>query len=376
MTSRLRRIGVLVLLPLVGLSAGSSAQVPGPASLKPATATLPEPFSFVVAVRELSDGRVLIGDRIEVRVVVANFATGTVRQVGRRGQGPEEFSAVRYLHPLAGDTTLLVDRTARRWHLLHADQIVRPIPPDHPAFLATNGLVYGADARGALLAHADVPFERMNPAATRLDSTILLRVAFATGVTDTMARHAPHNARIEIGGTPDRRSIGIYSQFLDAAEDALLFADGWLAIARLNPYRVDWRSPDGSWTRGAPLPFQAIRVTDREKDVYLYRREVATGRTIVARPETRWPATIPPFEGSPIQDTPLLALPDGRLLIARTPSADHPETRYDVVDRRGRLVMQLTMLESERIVGAGRRGLYVAALSDDGLERVRRHPLP
>jgi len=327
-------------------------------------------------VRELSDGRVLIGDRIEVRVIVADFANGTVRQVGRPGRGPEEFSAVRYLYPLGGDTTLLVDRIARRWHILHADQIVRSIPPDDPAFLAAAGIVYGADARGFLLAHDEVPLERMNPAATRLDSTILLRVAFATGVTDTMARHAPHNARIEIGGTPDRPSIGVYSQFLDAAEEALLFADGWLAIARLNPYRVDWRSPEGVWIRGEPLPFKEIRVTDREKDAYRYRREVLTGRAIVIRPTSRWPVTVPPFEGLPLQDTPLLALPDGRLLIARTPSADHPETRYDVVDRRGRLVMQLTMGESERIVGAGRRGVYVAALGDDGLERIRRHPLP
>jgi len=73
---------------------------------------------------------------------------------------------------------------------------------------------------------------------------------------------------------------------------------------------------------------------------------------------------------------PLVALPNGHLLIARPPSADHPETRYDVVDRRGQLVTQLTMPSTERIVGSGRNSIYVAAIGDDGLERVRRHPWP
>ena len=57
-------------------------------------------------------------------------------------------------------------------------------------------------------------------------------------------------------------------------------------------------------------------------------------------------------------------------------SADHPETRYDIVNRRGVLDGQLTMPSNERIVSIGATSVYVAVIDDDGIQRLRRHPWP
>ena len=148
------------------------------------------------------------------------------------------------------------------------------------------------------------------------------------------------------------------------------FADGWVAVVRADPYRVEWLTRDGLWIRGAPLPFQSIRVDDKEKRAYLERSAAAVGKDSSPRDSiTDWPSTLPPYR-SPIV---LLAAPDGRLLVPRLPAADRPETRYDVVNRRGTLDGQLVLSPNERIAGVGASSVYVAVSDDDGIQRIRRH---
>jgi hypothetical protein len=157
--------------------------------------------------------------------------------------------------------------------------------------------------------------------------------------------------------------MGIRRIPLNAQEHAELFPDGWLAAARLEPYRVDWRSPDGQWIRGAPLPFRAVPMTDREKRAYAERNSWATDAT-------DWPEVLPPFDRTP---PPLLTAPDGLLLIHRLPTADQRDTRYDVVDRHGVLLGQLVMAPNQRLLGFGARSVYVITIDDDGIQRLSRH---
>ena len=99
---------------LIGALSSANAQTPV-VRLGPPSATLTEDFSEIVAVRELSDGRLLIGDRREERIVVADFRAGSVTPTSRQGLGPGEFSRVTAIWPLGGDSSLMVDGAARRW---------------------------------------------------------------------------------------------------------------------------------------------------------------------------------------------------------------------------------------------------------------------
>jgi hypothetical protein len=265
-------------------------------------------------------------------------------------------------------TSLMADLQAGRWVVFKHGEIARTISSDETVFRVTAGLVVGADTSGFLLA-------RSHAGASGADSTVLLRVSASTGRVESIAKLGPRRSRTQTrnnaAGAP--QAIRISTPLLSIEEQELYFPDGWLAIARLDPYRIDWRNPAGAWIRGAPLPYREISLADNERRAYA-EREIALGRN--APPiDAEWARTVPPFLPS-VPFAALVAAPDGRLLIARAPTASNPEIRYDIVNRRSLLQGQIVLPYNERIAAIGSRGLYVIATSPEGLEYVRRHSWP
>jgi hypothetical protein len=358
------------LFALISLSIGSRhglAQAPaGTMRLAPANASLREEFSVITGARELKDGRVVVTDPREGRIVVADLGAGTVVQISRKGEGPGEYPRALPVRPVGGDSSVLID-SPRRWLVFDGARIVATLPPDAPAVAATKGLVRGVDAQGFVYSADFVAGGKQIG-----DSTALLRVSRATGHVDTIVRLAALVAKQASAANKD----GFFEFSIPAigtAEEAVPFPDGRLAVVRVNPYRVDWRTMDGRWIRGAALPFVAVAMDEQEKRAYMARVAAASGKP-ASPPEsiTGWPTTVPPYQ-SP---TTLFAAPDGRVLVPRMPSSAHPETRYDVVNRRGTLDGQLVLPANERIVGFGTTSVYVAATDDDGIQRLRRSPWP
>lgn len=300
-------------------------------------------------------------------MVVADLRTGRVEQIGRRGQGPNEYPRALPIWTVGGDSSVMLD-SPQRWLMLDGARIVATLAPDAPAVSAVRGIARGTDERGHVYS-ADFVASGGRPVG---DSTVLLRVTRKTGAVDTLAKLkalVPRRA-----STAERNGFFSFSlPTLEAADEAVPFADGWVAIVRANPYRVEWRSADGRWTRGAPLPFVAVRADDKEKRAHMARLAAPTGKT-PSPPDSigDWPATLPPYRSPAL----LLASPDGRVLVPRLPLADRPEARYDVVDRRGALDGQLVLATNERIVGFGTASVYVSVTDDDGIQRLRRHAWP
>ncbi len=357
------------------------AQRPALIKLKPASGQHPEEFTTVFALRELADGRVLVSDSRESRLVVLDFRTGATKAVGRTGRGPNEYSRAATLFALGADSTLLADPGSRRWLVLAKDSIVVTVPPDDRAVLAVSGFPRGADARGKLLARrekaiADAPTTE----TTERDSSAFVLVDRATVRQDTVAWGMPlprrtqqtKNAKGEITSM-SVMPVGV----LAYEESGILFPDGWFAIARHRPFRVDWRSPTGTWTKGAPLPVAPIRVDARERSAYLernaenYRPRPELPPEFALKPPTPgdFPDVIPPFPPGALS-----VGPDGVLIIRRTKSADFTGSNYFFVDRQGKLVGELALPASETVVGAGPRTLYVAVKDEDDILRIRRHP--
>lgn len=365
------------VLPLAQLTlCGQAIPTPRVIRLKSADAQLGEEFTSVDYLRELSDGRILVADTREKRLVVADFAKGTVETLSRTGSGPGEIRSIGGLFGLAGDSTLLVDDANHRWLLLSGTRIVATLPPDAPATVAAHGDERGVDRLGHLLAQLNAGRVAGDPSG-RLDSPYVALVDRRTGKADTVGR-VRAALRLQVAATygPDGRLISAKYFFppFTAFEQVTIFPDGWIAVARLDPYRIEWRSPTGQWLRGAPIPVPSVKVDDQEKRAWLAR--TFGGRVSPPDPSTisNWPATIPPFEAP--RGSIVVAASNGALLVSRTPSARHEETLYDVFDRRGTRIGQLPLPKNERIVGFGLRTVFVVVTDSDRIQRLQRHPWP
>lgn len=354
--------------------------------LKPPSATHPEEFTSVTSLRELPDGRLIVTDGREQRVVALDFRAGTAEAVGRGGRGPNEYSMVSFVHGVAADSSVMYDLGGQRYLVFAGSKIVVTVPPDHASMKSVGrGYIAGADALGNLLVRVD-PARKNGVTETGLeDSASLVRVSRATGRADTIARTRNMPRRIEITRGADDRITASSSMVrgpLLTEEQGVIFSDGTLAVARIEPFRVDWRAPTGAWTRGAALPVPKIRVDARERDAWADRnRENMTPQALANLPEAMRRSMTPqasdfPEFISPFPSGSLRTGPAGLLLIRRTRSADITGNNYLVIDRRGLLLGEIVLPVERTIVGAGPNSIYITVKDEDDVLRIQRHPWP
>lgn len=341
----LLRASVRCAIFALALPAALAAQqrATDPDDLQPANGRIIDSLGGISSVRELHDGRVLIADT-RGQIVVADFSTGRARPLS----GIESSRYVRHLIALPGDSSLLQSKEA--WIYLDGTRVAGRVPLNTPAgTLAPT--YYGADANGFLLT---IVGDRPE------DSVRVVRTSRTTGANEEITR-------VWLREPLD-------PPFADTREQAVLAPDGWIAVFRVNPYRVDWRSPAGAWTFGAPLALPMLAMDRREKETYMAPRAsfVPPGHnTPEAYPV--WPATVELFSGGNILRPTL----DGQLLILRRPIADARGSLYDVVDRRGKLVREFELETTEQVVGFGEHSIYVrVAPPSRGASHLERHPWP
>ena len=375
-----RHVAVALLcsaIPLAHLNAQRVPQV----TLKPANARLAAEFTRIISVRELADGRALVTDEKENRIVLVDFRNSSVSDLGRVGGGPGEFRKVAQLWPLPGDSTLMSDRGQQRWLLFHGPEIVATWSADVPMVSKQHsGTVDGAAGGNVLGIHWGVTATGQ---PSMRDSMRVLRIDRGNGQARLTAHVTPMAAGIgdvveaETGNAALTRKV--YSVGIVARDGAALFADGWIAVARYNPYRVDWCSPAGKCNLGPNLE-PSRPMSDREKKAYL---EIAA-RTHRLPPTNKleetagWPRVVPAFvpPREQLDGSALLALPDGRLMIERFPSAESMHRAYDIIDRAGRIAGRLILSLNERVISIGRNNIYVLVSDEFDVQRIRRHPWP
>lgn len=351
------------------------AQVGTAIVLEPSNGVGPVRFTQVTSVRELRDGRVLIADRIERRLYCVDFEAQVVSEIGRVGPGPREYESIGRVWALGSDSTLLTEGAIqRRWHLLDGVQIVTTVEP-HVSPGAFQQGPLGADTLGHVLGVRGFWYARpVYRDRLNADSLVLLLVDRATETIDTIAILKGAGS-IASGSTGPRG--GMVSQFfwhnpLAAEETAMLFPDGWVAVARPEPYRVDWRTPAGVWRRGSALPRDTVIVTKERMCEAELRYVQRPGWRCQPDELAGWPEIEPPF----------LALhwfmewlqsPEGYLVVPRAPVAAQTN-RWDFIDREGMLAAVLTLPASEHVVGFGIGSVYVTVTDAVGLKTLQRHP--
>lgn len=344
--------------------------------LKAPHATLTSEFVSISSVRELADGRVLVTDNRENQLYVADFQSLYAEKLGRKGKGPGEWTRLGDVLASNGDSSIIGDPGNRRWLLLDGSRIVGAVPPDHPAVHAVGGLVTDVDRMGRVLVKRQVPARHGTTVFTRADSTVLVFVARSSGRIDTAAKARMMPYRLEEVVDANGRvqsAMGFATEPNALAESARLFVDGWLAVVRLEPLRIDWRSPTGTWTYGKALPLREERVDDAERKATQARYDTLRAQAL----KHGWPEPVMPALPAtlPVNTRdPGLTTWDGRLLVLRRASASNPSTRYLVINRRGDLDGEIVMGARERIVGFGPRTVYTAFKNEDDIEFLRRHP--
>ena len=370
---------------LIGLAIPFVLAAPAPprVQLGPATGKLDQEFSQVASMRELGDGRVLVTDFREQTITVGDFAKNMASTIGRRGDGPGEYVMVTQPYAFGKDSSLMVLQLAKRWTIITPDLKFSTVPPDAPMVqLAGHDYFVGSDALGHLLLHGG-PARR---AGVTRDTSPLFLLDWRRGKADTIARTdggpAPKQQRPASG----RDQINPYVSY----DKTAIGDDGWIAIIRHDPYRVEWRSPSGRWTIGKVVDDAPVLFTSAERKAYMDRRAAARanastkvfnapgiGRTKEGtpprpEPEFVFPDRIPPFIGGP---APLIS-PQGYLLVLRTATLADPGPLYDVFDRQGNRTYQLSMPSNQRPIAFGAKSLYVVTTDDDGIQRLSRHAWP
>lgn len=371
--SRRRRPARRLVLLAVACATFTSplhGQGPVPIELPAADWEAPVEFTNIVGVRELNHGA-LVADRGEDRLLFLAWGEVSPRSVARPGGGPGEYQGVGQLLVLSGDSTLFID-LRRRWHVLDRERIVATTGPGSSASSRLQLPLGGADRRGRVLA---VNYSGRMGSAGWADSLLVLVAARDEQRIDTVFRiKGPGGTGpIRLQPIPGRAQGIVPHHPLATADRALLFPDGWIAVVRAEPYRVDWRTPGGSWTGGAALPIEQSRVDEREKCAALSR---LLGENLQCDPGIirEWPAILPPFLA--LEEPVLFAAPSGHVIVRRTPRVTAPMNRYDVIDRFGRLTGTIRLSANEKIVGFGRRSVYLVLTGASDLQTLRRHPWP
>jgi hypothetical protein len=374
---------------VIPLSESDSQRLPPPipVALRAGDASLDAEFTRVTSIRELRDGRVLIAGGGNLPLSIGDFRTGGVVQVGREGDGPGEYREVTRIHALGGDSTLLEDRRRLRWIILDGSRAVATFASWTEG--ARGPTVAAVDGRGRVLEmrvskYGEAPGFPVMQYASNAESLVVLVhrdiIAAMAGRAvraepDTVARLRGQFRGLRVARRGTFRDAPVLFELhnpLGVEEQATLFPDGWLALALVDPYRVDWITPDGRRLAGRPLPFTPTKVDDLQM-----RQAIVTwgpgGRQSIFAPDDfpNWPDRLPPFHNDA-----LVAAPDGRLLVQRTPNALEPFTLYDIVDRAGELTGRLKLATTERIIGFGVHSVYVLVTTDDDTQRLRRHPWP
>lgn len=376
------------LLPavLVALAAAFpvAAQSVPRVALGRAEAELSDPFDNVTAVRELSDGRVIVADRFAKTVTLADFRAGTATAIGREGQGPGEYAFPAGLVALPGDTTLLVDPGQRRFLIIG--------PGAKPTGLLSfpgnmTGLlrVRGSDRQGRIYLQGN-ELSGLQPGATLPDSVPVLRWDRARNRIDTLGRVKIPSVQSATSGSANARSFVMRVQPFSPQDDWSVGADGQVGVARVGSYHVEWWKPAGQRVTGPAVAYQKVAVNQADKDRFKaastnprggFRMNVGgPGRAGRAPPpapalsEPDWPQFKPPFRDGTSQ-----VAPDGSLWVQRYGAADAPLV-YDVFDGAGRLTRQVSLPKGARVVGFGARSVYVATMTDEDLETLTRHPRP
>lgn len=189
------------------------------------------------------------------------------------------------------------------------------------------------------------------------DSAMVLRVDPELRRSAAIARLAPLDIAEVVGDAGRRFERRVFS----GVDRWGVLPDGSLWVARVYDNRVDWRDPNGKWTRGQALPDRVLEVTRYDRELFLrkFPRELRS-----TAQELPFAALKPPFEAG-------LTSPAGEVWLEKSRAPADSSRRYHVVDRRGRLAGEVRVRGQGRILALGTGTALLAEPTPEGVRLIQ-----
>jgi hypothetical protein len=392
-----RCIGSIATIASLALaSAGNSpaaAQTLPVRDLPKPTREIDDPFSLILASREIRPGVLVVSDGMEEQVSIVDFAKGSKAPLGRKGGGPGEYTMAAGLFRLAGDTLWILDGQGAAARLvafgpdLKAGTTFTVQLFDQSDTSVVQGAMFG-DTRGRLYSTA-MKFRMSGTGAIIPDSMDL--VWFDPRATK-VARHLIAKVRTPSTGKQDIQNQGghikVTTPFpgLVPADAWVAFPDGRVAIVRGANYRIEFILPNGTKPAPTTIAYERYKVTEEDKKAELEAIRKLTAQQmgmvkklmpanvtldIVVAPPPSWPAEYPP-----VAILGAIPAPNGDLWVRRSVPVRLERERWDVIDRAGKLVARWQLPPKTDLVSVGTGAVYTVRIDEDDLRYVQRVELP
>jgi hypothetical protein len=343
-------IGVVLLL----VACGPSKPAVPPLVLAPPTDTVHAPFGDAAGAVWLGSGRWAIVSEGSGTVGLVDFGVKRLTPLGGRKTSElrNPFAAFR-----SGDSLWVAD-----WglHRLTAWLLDGTLAGTVPASDVTHGALARMRDREGRLYVPVMPAPGPAGQGNR-DSAAVVRLAPDLSRADTIARLAP----LDVAEVPGDAGSRFERRVFSGTDQWGGLPDGSVWVARVYQNRVDWRSPDGKWKKGEPLPDRVLEVTRADRELFLRTFPPELRSSAEQLP---FAAVKPPFESG-------FTSADGLVWLQKSRSPIDSTGRWHVVDRDGRLIREIRLRGYGRILAAG-PGAAIAVERDSTGLRLLQLSLP
>jgi hypothetical protein len=315
-------------------------------------------LSGVISIAQAAGGEIVVGDRGSPGLLVIH-RDGSVRRLGRAGNGPGEFEALTRVQQCRDGSIVAYDFSQARLHFFDAARFIKQV--QLPPSLVTGDLIGCASADS-------ITFSRLPDQVPGLGLHV---------VPLTLFQYSPADAKVTwlatLRGTEmyfSERFQAYYERpyglqtLVSFGPQGIVFAEN----SRLQVFRV---LSDGSTTPVYLLPHSPEKVERSFRTRYFQDRlaeEPDSAARVVLRgvlDEVTWGNSVPPLDRLVVSTT-------GELWIRRTPRGDDTSAEWLVVDRYGQLTGRINLPRRFRLMFVDQSQILGVEDLPSGEERLAR----